>query len=118
MAEQAREIADHANQTKSRFLATASHDLRQPLQAVEVLNSSMRRLAIDADLGEVVSEQKQAIGAMSKLLDALLDIHKIESGAVIPEPTDFTVAAICEEMRRDCGNCRRKGTSDRSRNLR
>ena len=100
-AELARELANNANRTKSRFLATASHDLRQPLQAVELLNSSMRRLASNADLIEVVSEQKQAISAMSKLLNVLLDTYKIESGALIPQPTDLTVSSLFEEMGRE-----------------
>ena len=48
---------------------------------------------------EALSQQEQAIGAMSRLLNALLDISKLESGAIRPEPTDFTVAAIFEELR-------------------
>ena len=48
---------------------------------------------------EALSQQDQAISAMSRLLNALLDISKLESGAIRPEPTDFTVAAIFEELR-------------------
>jgi two-component system, sensor histidine kinase len=95
----ARESADRANQGKSRFLATASHDLRQPLQTLALLNGSLRRLVTDPDAAEALSQQEQAIGAMSRLLNALLDISKLESGAIKPEPTDFTVAAMFEELR-------------------
>src|ERR1022692_2304963 len=95
----ARESADRANQGKSRFLATASHDLRQPLQTLALLNGSLRRLVTDPDAAEALSQQEQAISAMSRLLNALLDISKLESGAIRPEPTDFTVAAIFDEMR-------------------
>jgi two-component system, sensor histidine kinase len=95
----AREAADRANQAKSRFLATASHDLRQPLQALSLLNGTLRRMTNDPDLGEVVARQDQAIAAMSRLLNALLDISKLESGAIKPEPTDFAVAALLEELR-------------------
>jgi PAS domain S-box-containing protein len=98
-AEAARELADRANQGKSRFLATASHDLRQPLQTLELLNGTLRRRATDQYSIEALSQQEQAIGAMSRLLNALLDISKLESGAIRPEPTDFTVAAIFEELR-------------------
>jgi PAS domain S-box-containing protein len=98
-AEAAREIADRANQGKSRFLATASHDLRQPLQTLELLHGTLRRLVTDRHAIEALLQQEQAIGAMSRLLNALLDISKLESGAIRPEPTDFTVAAIFEEMR-------------------
>jgi PAS domain S-box-containing protein len=99
LADEAREIADRANQGKSRFLATASHDLRQPLQTLEFLNGALRRRATDHYAVEALSQQQQAIGAMSRLLNALLDISKLESGAIRPEPTDFTVAAIFEELR-------------------
>ena len=95
----ARESADRANQGKSRFLATASHDLRQPLQTLEFLNGVLRRRTLDRDAVDALSQQELAIGAMSRLLNALLDISKLESGAVRPESTDFTVAAIFEEMR-------------------
>jgi PAS domain S-box-containing protein len=99
LADQARESADRANRGKSRFLATASHDLRQPLQTLELLNGALRRRATDHHAIEALSQQEQAIGAMSRLLNALLDISKLESGAIRPEPTDFTVAAIFEELR-------------------
>jgi two-component system, sensor histidine kinase len=98
-ADQAREIADRANQGKSRFLATASHDLRQPLQTLALLNGSLRRLVTDPDASAALAQQELAIGAMSRLLNALLDISKLESGAIKPEPTDFTVATLFEELR-------------------
>ena len=100
-AEHAREIADRANQGKSRFLATASHDLRQPLQTLSLLNGTLRRIVTEPDAVDALSQQEQAIGAMSRLLNALLDISKLESGAIRPEPTDFTVAALFEELRSD-----------------
>jgi PAS domain S-box-containing protein len=95
---EAREAADRANRAKSRFLATASHDLRQPLQALALLNGTMRRMVKDGVLADALSQEEQAITAMSHLLNALLDISKLESGAVKPEITDFKVAALFEEM--------------------
>lgn len=101
IAIQAREAADRANQGKSRFLATASHDLRQPLQTLELLNGSLRRLPTSDAVTQAVTQQGVAIGAMSRLLNALLDISKLESGAIRPEPTDFAVLTIFEELRRE-----------------
>ena len=69
-----REAAERANQAKSRFLATASHDLRQPLQTLALLNGAMRRMVHDPELAEALSQEEQAIGAMSRLLNTLLDI--------------------------------------------
>ena len=110
IADHAREIADRANQGKSRFLATASHDLRQPLQTLALLNGSLRRLVSEADVLEAIGQQEVAIGAMSRLLNALLDISKLESGAIKPEPTDFTVLSLFEELSHEfAGLAARKG---------
>jgi PAS domain S-box-containing protein len=99
VAEQAREAADRANLAKGRFLATASHDLRQPLQTLALLNGTLRRTVSDTESLQAIAQQEQAIGTMSRLLNALLDISKLESGAVEPESTDFTVAGLFEELK-------------------
>jgi PAS domain S-box-containing protein len=96
---EARELAEHANQAKSRFLATASHDLRQPLQALSLLNGAMRRMVKDAELVDAVSQAEQAIAVMSRLLNTLLDISKLDSGAVKPTITDFRLAGLFQELR-------------------
>ncbi len=101
MAEQAREVADRANSAKSRFLATASHDLRQPLQTLALLNGTLRRLVTDPESIEAVTYQEQAIGAMSRLLNALLDISKLESGMIKAEPADFAVTNLFDELARE-----------------
>ena len=101
VAEQASEEADRANLAKSRFLATASHDLRQPLQTLALLNGTLRRMVTDAEALLAVTQQEQAIGAMSRLLNALLDISKLESGTIKPEATEFTVAGLFEELHRE-----------------
>ena len=98
---QAREAADRASLAKSRFLATASHDLRQPLQTLSLLNGTLCRVVRDPIGSEAVAQQGQAIEAMSRLTNALLDISKLESGAVRPDPTDFAVAALFEELRNE-----------------
>jgi signal transduction histidine kinase len=86
IADEAREAADRANQAKSRFLATASHDLRQPLQSLALLNGTLRRLVTHPDAVEALTYQDQAIEAMSRLLNALLEISNLESGAIEPAP--------------------------------
>ena len=98
---QAREAADRANLAKSRFLAAASHDLRQPLQTLSLLNGTLRRTVRDPIAAEAVLQQGQAIEAMSRLTNALLDISKLEAGAIRPDPADFAVAALFEELRNE-----------------
>ena len=94
-----REAADRANQAKSRFLATASHDLRQPLQTLSLLNGTLRRTFADPDALQMLAQQEQAIDGMARLLNTLLDISKLESGAVKPVSSDFAVAGLFEELR-------------------
>ena len=96
---EAHAAADRANLGKSRFLATASHDLRQPLQALALLNGALRRMTAGADAHEAIEQQEQAISAMSRLLNALLDVSKLESGAIKPDITDFKVSQLFEELR-------------------
>jgi two-component system, sensor histidine kinase len=100
-ADEARDSADRANQAKSRFLATASHDLRQPLQTLALLNGILRRVVKESSAHEALIQQDQAIGAMTRLLSALLDISKLESGAIRPELTDFRVSTLFEGLRRE-----------------
>ncbi len=99
VADEARRSADRANQAKSRFLATASHDLRQPLQTLSLLNGALRRMVASPDAAQVLSQQEQAVGTVSRLLNALLDISKLESGAVQPAPRDFRIAAVLAAVR-------------------
>jgi PAS domain S-box-containing protein len=99
--EDARREAEHANLAKSRFLATASHDLRQPLQTLGLLSGALRRMVRDADTLEVLGQQEEAIDAMSRMINALLDISKLESGAIKLDLTDFPLALLFEELRRD-----------------
>jgi two-component system, sensor histidine kinase len=98
---EARAEAEHANLAKSRFLATASHDLRQPLQSLSLLNGALRRMIADEDSADVLAQQEQAIDAMSRLLNALLDISKLESGAIQVTPTVFEVGRLFDDMRRE-----------------
>lgn len=97
----ARDQASRANQAKSRFLATASHDLRQPLQTLSLLNGMLRRMPMQTTANEALAQQEQVIGTMSRLLNALLDISKLESGAIKPDPMDFMVGSLFEEMQQE-----------------
>ena len=99
----ARTAAEAANVAKSRFLATASHDLRQPLQALSLLNGALKRSTNKAEIREGLAQQEQAIDAMAKLLNALLDISKLESGAIKPELADFKVSQLFQELRTEFG---------------
>jgi signal transduction histidine kinase len=100
-SQQARESAERAHRAKTRFLAAASHDLRQPLQSLALLTGAMRRIATDPDVREVLEQQELAVGCASRLVNALLDVTKLDSGAIVPEIADFPLAELCEELRRE-----------------
>ena len=99
--QRALESAERANRAKGRFLATASHDLRQPLQSLSFLNGSLRRMVHDPMAVEALVQQELAISVSSRLVNALLDISKLESGAIRPEITDFGIADLVEELRQE-----------------
>ena len=101
LASRAKEEARRAEKAKGRFLATASHDLRQPLQTVALLNGALRRTLREGDAAEALRQQEEAIASMSRLLNALLDISKLESGIIKPQPGDFPVQALLAQMERE-----------------
>jgi len=91
---EARVAADRANQAKSRFLAAASHDLRQPLQAIGLLHGVLERQAANPAASATIAKLDDAVGYMGELLDTLLDINQIESGAITPELAELPVGPL------------------------
>jgi signal transduction histidine kinase/ActR/RegA family two-component response regulator len=90
---------DQVRQTKDHVLAIASHDLRQPLQTLFLLNGVVRRLVTDPRVAPAIAGQESAIRAMSELLDSLLDISKLEAGATKPQITDVDLDELFEGLR-------------------
>ena len=91
-----------ANRAKSRFLAAASHDLRQPLQTLNLLNRVARREAAgNSRLEMVIDRQQQALDSMSGLLASVLDISKLDSGAVVPEPCACPIDDVFNRLASD-----------------
>ncbi|MDP3334775.1 MAG: PAS domain S-box protein, partial [Methylococcaceae bacterium] len=94
---EAKAIADQANKDKSRFLAAASHDLRQPLTAlslyVEVLVSQTK--SDDNGLGAKI---QGCVNSLSELLNDLLDISKLDAGVVAPNLVDMPVNDLLQSM--------------------
>lgn len=87
-----------ANAAKSRFLAAASHDLRQPLQTLSLLTGVLSRTVSDPQPAETVHELQGTLGVMGGLLDALLDISQLDGGTISPEVTDFSIGEMLERL--------------------
>ena len=91
--------AEQANVAKSRFLAAASHDLRQPLQTLVLLQGSLTKVVEGDAARRLLTRLDQALSAMAGMLNALLDINQIEAGTVRAEMADFALGDLLERMR-------------------
>jgi len=90
------------NRQKSHFLAAASHDLRQPLQTLNLLNRAAQRLAgSNPALTALLDRQQLALDSMAALLASVLDISKLDSGAVEARPMACPVEQIFARLRSD-----------------
>ncbi|MGE0420293.1 MAG: ATP-binding protein [Acetobacteraceae bacterium] len=90
--------AEEANRAKDRFLATASHDLRQPLQALVLFNGLLQRTVTDAKPAAAIAGQEQAITTMSELLNYLLDISTLQSGTVRPRMVEIDLDHLMRSL--------------------
>ena len=97
--EAAKRQAELANVAKSRFLAAASHDLRQPLQTLVLLQALLAKTAEAEKAQKLVTRLDETVGAMSGMLNTLLDINQLEAGAVRPEIVDFPVNNLLASLR-------------------
>ena len=100
---EARREAARANHMKSRFLATASHDLRQPVQTLVFLNDIVRHTVTEPEALDALSQQVQAIGLMSRLLNSLPNIRKLKSGGGKRKGSEFSLAAVFDGPHCDFG---------------
>jgi len=100
--EQARQVAEEANLSKTRFLAAASHDLLQPMNAASLFVSILRQQqeGTDNEQSQLVKRIDRSLKASEQLLSALLDISKLDSGMYDPEPESIHVPELFEQLRR------------------
>ncbi|MGA9572312.1 MAG: NahK/ErcS family hybrid sensor histidine kinase/response regulator [Lysobacterales bacterium] len=100
--EQARRVAEEANLSKTRFLAAASHDLLQPMNAASLFVSILRQQqeGSDDEQSQLVKRIDRSLKASEQLLSALLDISKLDSGMYDPEPESISVPELFEQLRR------------------
>ncbi len=97
--ETAKSEAERANTGKSRFLAAASHDLRQPLQTISLIQGILEKRVRDEATLKLVRRLDETVDTMSSMLDKLLDINQLEAGIVRPEIVDFPINDLLAEMR-------------------
>ena len=100
--EGAKLTAEQANLSKTRFLAAASHDLLQPMNAARLFVSimSQQKEGMDKEQARLVKRVDRSLTAAEELLSALLDISKLDSGMYDPEPEAIHVPELFEQLRR------------------
>ncbi|MDZ7895768.1 MAG: NahK/ErcS family hybrid sensor histidine kinase/response regulator [Sphingobium sp.] len=98
-AREAKTIAEQANLSKTRFLAAASHDLLQPLNAARLFVSALNERRLAPATRNLARQTESALDSVEELLEALLEISKLDAGAVTPEITDFPLARLMTAMK-------------------
>jgi protein-histidine pros-kinase len=99
----ARQAAERAQKANTAFLAAASHDLRQPVQALSLLNGALRRTVKDERAREMIDSQEHSLTAMTNLLNSLLDISRLDAGAVTPEIEEFPMQRLIDRLSAEFG---------------
>ncbi|MEP9351661.1 chemotaxis protein CheB [Xanthobacter sp. KR7-225] len=99
--EAARREAELANTAKSRFLAAASHDLRQPLQSLVLLQGLLAKAVTGEKAERLVVRLDETVSAMSGMLNALLDINQIEAGTLRAEVASFPINDLLDRLRQE-----------------
>ena len=96
-----KELADRANVAKSKFLAAASHDLRQPIHALVLFVAALRQEVLAPSQRQLVDRMGASIQAMESLFNALLDISKLDAGVVTPRLEAFALTSLLAKLDND-----------------
>ena len=97
IADRTRQL-DEANRAKSRFLAAASHDLRQPVHALGLFVAQAQGTQEPAVRERLMTKVAASTAAVSELIEALLDISKLDAGTVDPQRSDFALQSVLDRI--------------------
>ena len=102
--------AEAANVAKSRFLAAASHDLRQPVHALSLFTAALQRTEMGQKAREIVDHIQHAVAALDGLFGALLNVSELDAGIVVARPVPLPLAPLLERLAREqAGEAAEKG---------
>ncbi len=99
--EQEKARAEAANVAKSRFLAAASHDLRQPVHALSLFTAALQRAEMGDKARAIVGHIEGSVAALDELFGALLNISELDADIVANHPQGFRVQALLERLVRE-----------------
>ena len=100
-AESARAAAETANHAKSQFLAAASHDLRQPLHAMGLYSAALSAKARDTEMKPLAASIHSSVEALETLFGQLLDLSRLDAGALQPERGDVALGPLFSRLDTD-----------------
>ncbi|WP_114418179.1 hybrid sensor histidine kinase/response regulator [Marinospirillum perlucidum] len=95
---EAKREAEEANLSKTKFLAAVSHDLLQPLNAARLFTSALEEKNLEADPQKLVTAASRSLADVESLLRSLVDISKLDAGAVEPEVTRFALGELLDNL--------------------
>jgi signal transduction histidine kinase/CheY-like chemotaxis protein len=98
---EAKHTAEDANLAKSRFLAAASHDLRQPLHAIGIFLSALNTHPLSGEDRKIVSNIDACLQSTNSLFNSLLDISKLDSKIVHPERQAVQLTHLLDDLQRE-----------------
>ena len=98
----AKEVAEAANRAKTRFLAAASHDLRQPLQGAILLADLMSKGLSDETLRPYADQLDASLGDLQSMLDSLFEVSQFDASNVKPSVTRFPLQPLLERVAANC----------------
>jgi len=99
----AKEAAEHAMVTKSHLLAAASHDLRQPTQSLSQYSWLMRQAATTPEQIDLATNIQASVDSIANLLNAFLDISKLDSGVTQANVMDYDIQSLCPPIMSNYG---------------
>lgn len=97
-----KEAAERSDQAKTRFLASASHDLRQPTYALGLYLGALKKQPLNEASENLVDHISRALAAQGSLFDALLNISRLDAGIVQPSLQTFSLAELLERIQQEC----------------
>lgn len=92
------ETAEQANRAKSKFLATASHDLRQPLQALRLFTEALQDVANEPETQRLAGQIGKSVNALVDMFDDLLDVSRLDAGIIQPRWQHFELFDLFDRL--------------------
>ena len=90
--------AEKATRAKSRFLAAASHDLRQPLHAMSLFARALSRRVSGEEAPRLVNQLEEALASLREMFEALLNISRLDAGLIQPDVTEVSTKTLVERV--------------------